>query len=142
MTRVIFQEYEAFSEAIQEANMSMRLTSLEERRWSLQHVNAGSIRLQHGYEGGVSIAEGVHFASSAKPQLLHPPQHVTASFVTLARRFLTNDLRAFIVGFSARSPRKHCTVGGPNDNRIDLLQKHVEPQAEDRGVTVIGQSTQ
>jgi hypothetical protein len=30
----------------------------------------------------------------------------------------------------------------PLARKIDLLQQHIEAQAEDRGVTVIGQSTQ
>jgi AraC-like DNA-binding protein len=125
---------------------------LEEPKWALQHAAVGSLRVQQGYEGGGSIAEGatvgdgwafyhqllpVHangqvatendvlaappggefclacesrhdwltvfvptsllfrspqeleFASSARPQLLKPPPHVTRRFTSLVRRFLS-----------------------------------------------------
>ncbi len=38
--------------------MSMRMPALEEPKWTLRHASVGSIRIQHGCEGGGSIAEG------------------------------------------------------------------------------------
>ena len=58
MTRLNFTEFEAFAEAVQEASMTMRMRSLEEPKWSLQYATVGSLRVQQGYEGGGSIAEG------------------------------------------------------------------------------------
>ena len=152
MTCLNFTEFEAFAEAVQEASVTMRMRSLEEPKWSLQHATVGPLRVQQGYEGGGSIAEGatvgdgwafyhqllpVHangqvatenevfaappggefclaceprhewltvfvptsllfrspqeleFASSARPQLLKPPPHVTRRFTSLVRRFLS-----------------------------------------------------
>jgi AraC family transcriptional regulator, ethanolamine operon transcriptional activator len=59
MTQLTFTEFEAFAEAVQEASMTMRITALEQRRWTLRYEIAGSLRLQQGYEGGGNIAEGV-----------------------------------------------------------------------------------
>lgn len=151
MNRFYFQEYEAFAASVQEASMTMRMTSFEEPKWTLQYAVAASLNLQQGYEGGGSIAEGatfsdgwvfyhqsrpghtngqfatqdeifvappgsefclvchpchdwltafvptsllftsppeLEFASSAEPQLLKPPPHVTERFTSLVRRFL------------------------------------------------------
>ncbi len=38
--------------------MTMRLTALEQSKWTLQQAVAGAVRLQKGFEGGGSIAEG------------------------------------------------------------------------------------
>lgn len=62
MTHHLFNYYEAFTQAIGEAAMTMRLTALEEKRWTLESAGAGDLRLQQGYEGGGSIAEGVTVA--------------------------------------------------------------------------------
>ena len=61
MSSIVFNEYEAFSQHIGEAAVSMRITSLEEEKWIIQQANAGSVRMQQGYEGGGSIAEGATF---------------------------------------------------------------------------------
>lgn len=58
MTCVTFQDYEAFALAVQDASKEMRLSSLEESNWTLQNASAGAMRLQRGYEGGGTIAEG------------------------------------------------------------------------------------
>jgi AraC-like DNA-binding protein len=58
MTRLIFTEFEAFAETVQEASIAMRIRSLQEPKWTLQYSTVGSIRVQGGYEGGGSIAEG------------------------------------------------------------------------------------
>lgn len=151
MTTQLFTDYDAYAATIGEASLSMRLTALEEMRWALQWTSAGDIRLQKGFEGGGSIAEGstfadgwvfyhqcfpgqtngettsaddvfvappgsefcltchplhewltifiptsllfaseheLEFSSSARPQLLKPPPHLTRKFTSLARRFL------------------------------------------------------
>lgn len=58
MSPLVFTEYEAYAEAVHEASLTMRLCSIEETKWTLQYATAGSIRVQQGYEGGGSIAEG------------------------------------------------------------------------------------
>jgi len=58
MTCLIFNEYEAYAEAIGEASLTMRLTALEQAKWTLQQAIAGTVRLQKGFEGGGTIAEG------------------------------------------------------------------------------------
>lgn len=162
MTTQLFTDYDAYAAAIGEASLSMRLTSLKEMKWALQWTDAGSIRLQKGFEGGGSIAEGATFAdgwvfyhqcfpgqtngettsaddvfvappgsefcltchplhewltifiptpllfssehelefsSSARPQLLKPPPHLTRKFTSLARRFLaTAESRTQLLG--------------------------------------------
>lgn len=62
MTCLTFTDYDAFSESIREASMSMRLSALEISKWTLQTVDVGKLRLQKGFEGGGSIAEGATFA--------------------------------------------------------------------------------
>lgn len=42
--------------------MTMRLSALEIPKWTLQTVDVGSLRLQKGFEGGGSIAEGATFS--------------------------------------------------------------------------------
>jgi AraC-like DNA-binding protein len=58
MQQFTFTEFEAFAEAVQDATMSMRMPALEEPRWTLRQASVGSIRIQHGSEGGGNIAEG------------------------------------------------------------------------------------
>lgn len=58
MSLLNFTEFEAFAEAVQEASITMRIRSLQEPKWSLHYALVGSLHLQHGYEGGGSIAEG------------------------------------------------------------------------------------
>jgi AraC family ethanolamine operon transcriptional activator len=58
MTVSCFTEYEAFTDAVQDASKAMRISSLEESKWTLQNASAGALRLQRGYEGGGTIAEG------------------------------------------------------------------------------------
>lgn len=53
-----FTEYEAYAQEVQGASMAMRNSTLEESTWSLQRAMVGSIFLQHGSEGGGTIAEG------------------------------------------------------------------------------------
>ncbi len=62
MNRLVFKEYEAFTASVQEVSLTMRSTSFEEPKWTLQSAVAGSLRLQQGYEGGGSIAEGATFS--------------------------------------------------------------------------------
>lgn len=59
MTRLTYTEYDAFAEAVRDASMTMRITAREESRWTLHYATAGSIGMQHCYEGGGSFAEGV-----------------------------------------------------------------------------------
>jgi len=59
MTRLTFTEFEAFAEAVRDASFSMRMCSLEEPKWTLQHATVGSLRVQQGYEGGGSFTDGV-----------------------------------------------------------------------------------
>lgn len=62
MTCLTFTDYDAFSESIREASMQMRLSALEISKWTLQSVEVGALRLQKGFEGGGSIAEGATLA--------------------------------------------------------------------------------
>lgn len=61
MSTQLFTDYEAFVASIGEATLSMRLTAMQEKRWALSSAVAGDIRLQKGFEGGGSIAEGVTY---------------------------------------------------------------------------------
>ena len=58
MQPLTFTDYDAFAGTIREASMKMQLTAMEESKWMLRYATAGAVRLQHGYEGGGSIAEG------------------------------------------------------------------------------------
>ena len=62
MTCLTFTDYDAFTESIREASMTMRLSAFEIPKWTLQSVNVGTLRLQKGFEGGGSIAEGATFS--------------------------------------------------------------------------------
>jgi AraC-like DNA-binding protein len=62
MTQLTFTEFEAFAEAVREASVTMRITALEQRKWTLRYAVAGSLRLQQGHEGGGNIAEGVTYS--------------------------------------------------------------------------------
>lgn len=56
--QLAFSEYEAYAQAIRASSVMMRITGFETLHWTLQHAAAGSFHLQHGCEGGGSIAEG------------------------------------------------------------------------------------
>jgi AraC family ethanolamine operon transcriptional activator len=58
MSTELFTDYDTFAVSIGEATLSMRLTALEEKHWALSSTVAGDIRLQKGFEGGGTIAEG------------------------------------------------------------------------------------
>lgn len=59
MLSLAFTEYEAFAQAVRDASMTMRLTCVEDSKWTLQFATVGSFHVQRGFEGGGSIAEGV-----------------------------------------------------------------------------------
>jgi AraC family ethanolamine operon transcriptional activator len=58
MTRLAFTEFDAFAEVVRDASMTMRMCSREVAKWTLQYATVGSLRVQQGFEGGGSIAEG------------------------------------------------------------------------------------
>lgn len=58
MARLTFTDYEAYAEMVREASVTMRMCSLEEPLWTLRHAVVGPLSIQHGFEGGGSIAEG------------------------------------------------------------------------------------
>jgi len=88
MTMLTFTEFEAFAEAIQEASMTtQQITALEELKWTLQHVIAGSLRLQKGYEGGGNVTEGITFSDAWG--FYHPylPVHANGQVATAEEVF-------------------------------------------------------
>ena len=58
-TRLTFTDYDAFAEAVRDASMTFRLSSLEVPIWTLHYASIGAIGLQQGFEGGGTITEGV-----------------------------------------------------------------------------------
>lgn len=58
MTRLTFTEYDAYTEAVRDASVNLRLCAMETPNWTLQYATVGSLRVQQGFEGGGSIAEG------------------------------------------------------------------------------------
>ena len=53
-----FTEFEALQESLRDADVRMLLPSLEIPRWSIHHLEIGSIHIQVGSEGSGNIAEG------------------------------------------------------------------------------------
>jgi AraC family ethanolamine operon transcriptional activator len=53
-----FTEYDAYAEAVRDVSVVMRLSRLQEPKWKLQNLVIGAVRLQQGFEGGGTIAEG------------------------------------------------------------------------------------
>jgi AraC-like DNA-binding protein len=60
MTRLAFTEYDAYAETVRNVSVSMRMCSRQVSKWTLQYATVGSLVVQHGFEGGGSIAEGVN----------------------------------------------------------------------------------
>jgi AraC family transcriptional regulator, ethanolamine operon transcriptional activator len=60
MTRLTFTEYDAYAETVRNVSVSMRMCSRQVSKWTLQYATVGSLVVQHGFEGGGSIAEGVN----------------------------------------------------------------------------------
>lgn len=58
MARLTFTDYEAYAEVVRQASVTMRMCSLEQPLWTLQHAAVGPLSIQQGFEGGGSIAEG------------------------------------------------------------------------------------
>jgi AraC family ethanolamine operon transcriptional activator len=58
LTRLIFNDFEAFAETIKEASVMVRVRSLGEPQWTLQSATTGSLELRQAHEGGGTIAEG------------------------------------------------------------------------------------
>ena len=88
MTLLVFNEFEAFAETVSEASMMMRLRSLAEPKWTLDHATVGSLHVRHAYQGGGSVAEGVttsdgwSFYHASRPTLANGQvMHETGVFV-------------------------------------------------------------
>ncbi len=60
MTRLAFTEFDGYAEAVRDVSVSMRISSREVSKWTLQYATVGSLVVQHGFEGGGSIAEGAN----------------------------------------------------------------------------------
>lgn len=60
MPSLAFTEYDAYAETLRDVSVRMRMCSRQVSKWTLQHVNVGNLAVQHGFEGGGSIAEGVN----------------------------------------------------------------------------------
>jgi AraC-like DNA-binding protein len=58
MTRLTFNEYDAYADAVRDVSVSMRMYSRQVSSWTVQHASVGSLGVQQGFEGGGSIAEG------------------------------------------------------------------------------------
>lgn len=82
MTHLNFAEYEAFAEAVRDASVTMRISSLETPKWTLQNATVCALSLQQGYEGGGTIAEGA--TASDAWTLFHQPSpvHINGQVVT------------------------------------------------------------
>lgn len=53
-----FEEFEAYTTAIEDANLRSTVPKFEDRRWTICHLPLGSLHIQQGYEGSGHIAEG------------------------------------------------------------------------------------
>jgi AraC family ethanolamine operon transcriptional activator len=53
-----FTDFEAYAEAIQDADLDVRLLYPYERCWSIQQRELGALRLQHGIEGSGLLTRG------------------------------------------------------------------------------------
>ncbi len=53
-----FTDFEAYSEAIQDADLDVRLLHPYERSWSIQQRELGTLRVQHGIEGSGLLTRG------------------------------------------------------------------------------------
>jgi AraC family ethanolamine operon transcriptional activator len=53
-----FTDFEAYSEAIQDADLDVRLLHPYERCWSIQQQELGTLRVQHGIEGSGLLTRG------------------------------------------------------------------------------------
>ena len=53
-----FTDFEAYSEAIQDADLDVRLLHPYERFWSIQQRELGTLRIQHGIEGSGLLTRG------------------------------------------------------------------------------------
>ena len=70
MKRLIFKEFEAYTESIQNTDVRLTLSSLHKPHWSISHLEIGSVHIQAAFEGGGSIAEG---ASSRDGWIFYMP---------------------------------------------------------------------
>ena len=53
-----FNEFEAYADSVQDADLRVTLLNLERSYWSLRQFLVGSTHIQFGVEGAGSIAEG------------------------------------------------------------------------------------
>lgn len=60
MPRPAFTDYDAYTETVRDVSVRMRMCSRQASKWTLQHASVGTLAVQHGFEGGGSIAEGVN----------------------------------------------------------------------------------
>ncbi len=58
MQQLVFQDFEAFAQSVQDAELRCMLPRLQQRYWMIQQLTAGSIHLQYSSEGSGNIAEG------------------------------------------------------------------------------------
>lgn len=53
-----FTDFEAYAEAIHDADLHVRLLHPYERCWSIEQREIGTLRLQHGIEGSGLLPQG------------------------------------------------------------------------------------
>jgi hypothetical protein len=104
MSQLFFTDYDAYTAALQEASVTMRLSSLEELKWTLRYATAGSLRVQQGYEGGGSIAEVATFSEGWTFYRQARPGHANGQVVTQHEVFAAPPGGEFCL---ACKPRHH-----------------------------------
>lgn len=97
MTCLTFTDYDAFTESIREASMTMRLSALGIPKWTLQTVDVGSLRLQKGFEGGGSIAEGATFSEGWTFYHQMLPVHTNGQIANKAEVFVAPPRGEFCI---------------------------------------------
>ncbi|TWU06536.1 AraC family transcriptional regulator [Stieleria varia] len=109
-----FTNFEAYAEAIHDADLDVRLLHPYERCWSIQQREIGSLRLQHGIEGSGLLTQGAvkpegwafYFLRSGAPVPLNGKLLVDGSIAVLPPR---SEFR-----FSGRGPVEWYTVYIPS----------------------------
>lgn len=95
MPRLAFTDYDGFAEAVRDVSVRMRMCSRQVGRWTLQYEAFGPVVVQHGFEGGGSIAEGINASDAWSFYLQSRPGFVNGQSVNEDQVFAAPPGREF-----------------------------------------------
>lgn len=131
-----FTNFETYAEAIQDADLDVRLLHPYERCWSIQQQELGTLRVQHGIEGSGLLTRG-----AVKPEGWAFYVQQSGAPIPLNGKLLINDSIAVLppgseFHFSGRGQVEWYSVFVPSE--FLALPNHIPGELRSAGVINVG----